>query len=235
MILIKIILNERVHATNIIETGYVDKHPKKTAVVLARYYLAEGYNTNKTEELIHTHLQKYIPKYNSVMWDKDVSKIVNQAKTLLKKRTDKGKKPLVQIERVHITLNELNRIKQLNSIRLEKLAFSLLVYAKLYNQINEQMEYWVNAEFKEIFSDAALTDGKKKEQNVLLHKLIQSEYIEASKKVTSTSVKVLFADETDEIIITLEKFDDFIYEYLRWKGEKVGTCKDCARLMLKNK
>jgi hypothetical protein len=124
-------------------------------------------------------------------------------------------------------LSELNKIKALKSIRLEKLAFSLLVYGKLSNQINENMSYWVNVEFKEFFKDAKMTDGKE-EQNKLFSKLLMLGYIEMSRKVDSKGIRIKFADDSDEIVLTITDFDDYIYDYLKWTGKNVKQCAVCG-------
>lgn len=231
MILINIILKEREYAKKVLNNGTIDKKPKKTLAILIRYYLSEGLSAEETETKINNFMTSYYKNYNPALWYKEIGKMINQGKIYLKNREDKGRQLLVNINSVHITLNELNKIKQLKSIRLEKLAFALLVYGKIGNQINENMNYWTNVESKDLFSDARMTDGKIV-QDKLLHQLVELKYIEKSKKVDSTSLKILFADDSDEIAITISNFDGFIYEYLKWKGENVIACCSCSSLMI---
>lgn len=233
MIDIKIILNERKQAEKILKSGEVDKHPRKTISILAKYYLADGNTPKESEALIDLFLTENLKDYNPVLWYKEIDKIVLRNKNLLKKRIEAKKDLLVEVNRVPITRAELDRIKNLKSARLERLAFALLVYAKINNQMNKKDTYWVNAELKEICSDAKLKDGKP-EQSKMIHKLVTLGYLDTSFKASSLSLRVLYADEASEPVIEIEKFDDFIYEYLKWNGENVGNCTDCGRLMKKD-
>lgn len=233
MILINTVLNERYEAEEILKHGTVNKFPRKTIDCLAKYYIAEGYTPKETENMIDEFLKKHMPKYNSVLWYKEITKIVQSNKNKIKKRIEANKDPLVEIEEVIITQDELNSIKQLKSVRLERLAFSLLVYAKISNQRNNKNTYWVNEELKEIMKDAGITDGLS-EQNKMLNKLIQLGYIETPYKASSTSYHVMYGNEDSEPAIVIKDFNYFIYECLRWQGENIGNCTDCGRLMRKN-
>lgn len=224
MIVIKTILNEKKEAERILENGALSNQPNLTLLILAKYYTAKDIDREQTEAKLNEFMVQNQRNYNPVLWYEKISKITSQAIGYVKRRKEDGlENILIKIERIHITLKELNAIKNLKSIRLEKLAFTLLVYAKINNQIKENMKYWVNDELKDIFSDANMTDGIKA-QDALLHKLIESGYVEPAHKVDSKSMRVLFSDDSDEIVLTITDFEDFIFDYLTWRGENVKKC-----------
>lgn len=229
--MLKIILNEYTYAERILAEGFIDRYPRKTLAALIKYYAAQDMDPLDIEQSIHRFMEAHYRNYNPVNWYEEIRKMIVSAKQYIKRRKEAGKSPLLKIEQVQITSAELSHIKVLRSSRLEKLAFVLLVYGKIGNQIHENLNYWVNAEYKDLFSDAKMTDGKK-EQLKLLHKLAQLDYIEAARRVDSTGLKVLFANEEDEIKISLTGFDGFIYDYLEWRGEHVKPCSLCGNRMI---
>ncbi|WP_440118414.1 hypothetical protein [Paenibacillus sp. QZ-Y1] len=233
MIIINTVLNERYEAEEILKSGKVDKYPRKTINSLAKYYVAEGYALKETEDSIDEFLKTHMPKYNSVLWYKEIAKIVQSNKNRIKKRVEANKEPLIEVEEVVITQDELDSVQQLKSIRLEKIAFSFLVYAKVANQKNNKNTYWVNEDVSEVMKDAGIKDGLV-EQNRMMNKLIQLEYLETPFKAASTSYRVTYGNEDSKAVITIKDFTHFIYEYLRYKGENVGNCEECGRLIVKN-
>lgn len=227
----KIILNERRHAERALQYGEMDRKPTKTLICIAKFQLAQGKNVNETYESLDNFMTQYYPDYNAVQWDKYLTRIITQSENWIKSRKEDNKSTMIEIDKIPITHTELQEIKALKSIRLEKLAFVMLVYSKINNLINESNTYWVNNEMKDVYSDSQMAVSKK-DQGLLVYKLIQHGYLKSSMRVDSTNVQVLFACEIDEVSFHLERFDDFVLEYLRWKGENVKNCSICGRRML---
>ncbi|PQP82462.1 hypothetical protein C0Q44_13550 [Paenibacillus sp. PCH8] len=227
----KIILNERHHAEQAIAHGRMDKKPTKTLICLAKYGLEQGMSAGDTYEFLNDFMAKHYPEYNAVQWDTFLNRIIKQSQKLIRLREETNKSKLIEIDHVSVTHEELLKIKQLKSKRLEKLAFVLLVYSKLNNRINENDTYWINNEWKEIYGDSQMAVSKK-DQGLLVHKLIQLGYLKESKRVDSTNVQVLFAAEHGEVAFELVRFDDFVLEYSRWKGENIRNCTVCGKRIL---
>ncbi|WP_339837358.1 hypothetical protein [Paenibacillus sp. FSL R7-0272] len=227
----KMILNERQHAEEALEYGKMDKKPTKTLVCIAKLCLEEGKSKSDTYNVLHEFMAKSYPNYNTVHWESFFYRIIHQATRYIKTREERGKKSLIEIEHVSITHKELNQIRELRSKRLEKLAFVLLVYSKINNQIHENNLYWINHAWSEIYSDTGMAVSKK-DQGLLVYKLIHSGLLKESRRFDSTSVQVLFAHPEDAIAIGLTRFDDFILEYLRWTGETVKDCSVCGKRVL---
>ncbi|WP_427051174.1 hypothetical protein [Paenibacillus sp. TC-CSREp1] len=227
----KMILNERKHAEEALAYGKMDKKPTRTLVCIAKLGLEQGQSIDEVHNVLHQFMSKYYLNYNAVHWDSFFHRVIHQAACYFKTREKAGKSRLIEIDDISITYTELLRIKELRSKRLEKLAFVLLVYSKINNRIHESNVYWVNNVWSEIYSDTGMAVSKR-DQGLLVHKLIQSGLLKESKRVDSTNVQVLFAQEEDDVAIKLICFDDFILEYLRWTGERIKNCTICGKRLI---
>jgi hypothetical protein len=212
----KLILNEKKMVNEYLNGKSVDEKPTNTIRLLVKHYFSIGMNKSQVIDNIEDFFNENMNGYNNVKWQTTIERIVNS----IHKSRDYS---LLVIECINITKSELDTIRNLKNARLERLAFSLLVYAKIYNQMNNNNSNWVNAEHKYIFSDAKVA-VKVQEQSLMLHKLAESGLIEVSKMVNCTNVKVNFVDENSENIITISDFRNFVYEYLKYCGEKIGRC-----------
>jgi len=216
----RLILNEKEVLKNSLENGYVDnKKPTNTIKLLAKHYLSINMNKKQAIYSINDFFTKYYKGYNSVQWIDTIEKIV---KSIHKSKDYE----LFVVDKIEITNNELETIKKINNGRLEKLAFTLLVYAKIYNKLNKNNTNWINEEHKYIFSDAKVV-VKIEEQGKMIHKLGELGLVEVSRKVDCTNIKINFADENSDVGIEITDFRDFVYLYLKWKGENIGFCEEC--------
>jgi len=222
-----LMLNEKELLRKSLEEGYIDeKKTSNTIRILAKHY----FSIDMTKEQVYDSIDKFFinnyKKYNSVKWQNSFDNIINK----IYKDKDYI---LLDINKVEITDNELSIIKSLNDIKYEKISFVLLVYAKIYNQMNTNKLGWVNVDQKYIFSDAKVVI-KVKDQGILLHKLEELGLINPSKMVNCTNIKVNYIDDGSKTSIVVSDFRNFVYEYLRWKGENVSNCNNgkCKILFL---
>jgi len=225
----KIILNEKALLNKSLNDGYIDKKPSITIKLLAKHFFKIGQDKEQVIDSIDNFMGKYHKKYNFMDWQDIIKRIIYQVSKL-------EKIEFVDINNIIIYKNELNIIKNINNLRLEKLAFILLVYSKIYNQLNNNETNWVNSNLRDIFSDTKMTVSKK-EQNLMINKLGNMGLLEVSRIVDCTNIKVLFTKNDGEVAIEICDFRNFIYEYLKFKGYKIGICEgeNCGRLiMVKN-
>lgn len=221
----KLILNEKEMVEKSLNEGYIDKKPTVTIKLLIKHFFSQGMDKIQVKASLDAFLKEKLTKYNSVKWDDILTKFIKQYEKDYS---------LTVIENVKITSNELNITKQIDNIELEKLAFTYLVYSKIYNQINKNHSDWVNADRKEIFKDSKVNASVNK-QRLMVNDLITLKLIESSRRNNCSNKKVLFADHDSEPEIIIDDFRDFIYFYLRWKGERIGNCENCKKLFkLKN-
>ncbi len=224
----KLILNEQYIINEALKNGYIDKRkPSNTIKLLIKYYYNIGQDKDQVRKSIEDFMKENYENFNTVKWCKTLDKMVDYAK-------DKNNELFV-LNEIIITKTELNVINNINNNRLEKLAFVLLVYAKIYNKINNNDTNWVNAELKDIFSDTKMA-VKLIDQGKMIYKLKELNLVDISKKVDCTNIKVLFLDENSKKTIIIKDFRNFIYEYLKYRGEKIVMCEDCNKLLkLKSK
>jgi len=221
----KLILNEKEMLDKSIEEGYIDENkPSNTIRTLVKHYFSKGMSKAQVIDTVDRFFLINYPNYNSIKWQKS---IINMANYIYRKKDY----TIFDIKEVKITENELNTIKDINNIKLEKIAFTLLVYAKIYNQMNEKDDNWVNEEHKYIFSDAKVVVNVK-EQGKLIHNLRELGLVGSSMAVNSTNIKVNFADKDNNVVLVISDFRNFVYEYLRWKGEKINRCEKCKILFI---
>lgn len=224
----RLILNESKVVKEAIEDKIYDKKkPTNIIRLLSKYYLSSGMNKPQTIEAIDKFfIERKQKDYNSVKWRNTIEKIVNG----IHRKKDYE---LFDVGEINITDIELEKISELNNLKYEKVMFILLVYAKIYNKLNDNQKYWVNEELKYIFSDTKMT-LKEVDQCKIIFELSQLGYIEVSKNVDCTNIHVLIANEDSESQIVINDFRNLIYYYLRWKGEKIIECEKCGKLIKPN-
>ena len=219
----KLILNEKRILRMSLEEDYIDKNkPSNTMRILVKHYLSKGMNKSQVYDNINKFFEVNLPDYNKVKWQKAIDSMTKY----IHKTKDYN---LLDINEVKITINELNTISKLNNKKLEKLSFVLLIYAKIYNQINKNEYNWVNEEHKYIFSDAKIV-ANVKDQGKMLHILKGLGLIVSSTMIESTNIKVNYTDEESDIVLIVSDFRNYVYEYLRWKGENIINCEECKIL-----
>lgn len=221
----KIILNEKEYSLNALENVIVDqKSPTLTLNIVSKYLMNEGMTKKEVKNELNTLMAKGYPFYNAIKWDSIIDKIVNK---VFKKGV-----PIHIINEITVTIGELEAIRKLNNLRLEKLAFVLLIYAKIYNIRNSNTLYWVNSPYKDIFEDANIKVTKKM-QAQMIHKLVEKEMIECSVIVDCNNLKVLYHDNESDSHMTINDFRNFVLNYLKWRDEKIINCNRCASLIEK--
>jgi hypothetical protein len=190
---LKIILNEQEILDDILNSGKFHKNKLITIRVLAKHYFNIGQDKKQIIDSIHNQLKNNLKSYVYSKWKTVVDSTVKYIS-----KCDNTK--LIYIDHVPIYKSELETIKNIKNLRLEKLAFVLLVYAKIYNVLNNSNSNWVNSEQKDIFSDTKMA-VKTIDQSLMFNKLINLELLKPSLIVDCTNIKVLYleSDKTAEI------------------------------------
>lgn len=216
----RLVLNERKILYETLKNGFIDeKRPLNTVNILAKYYFSIGISKTQVLKNIFDFFEKnYIGHhgYYSTI-EKMIDKIHrNKIYTL------------TNIEFIGITKNELQTIRYLRHEKFEKLAFVFLVYAKIYNEISVIGNDWVNEEHKYIFKDAKL-HASIIQQGKMIFKLAEMGYFYTTKIVDKVNIKVNFLDHdnNNNYIIKITDFRNYVFEYLKWRGTKINSCKIC--------
>ena len=228
MVNMEIILNERKKAKEYLETKEVD-NVVQCSSILIRYF----YSPITTDAEIYTIVDGFLKQsfigYKSENWK---SLIEYQIKNLKNRK-------LVEIDYIPVLRKELERIQSLENIRLEKLAFTLLIIAKYYNYINDNNNNWTNKDFKTIFKLADINVTKSK-QCMLISELKEKDMIALSRKVDNLNLNVKYiCDDIEDIIFYVTNMNDLGNQYIMnvKKDNSYKQCKNCGRIIkiVKNK
>lgn len=223
-VILRLILNEKKLLNKSLDEGYIDdKKPTSTIGILAKYCLNNNMDTKQTIDFIDSFFKNNYLQYNYVKWIDTIERIVRN----VYRSKDYE---LMQVDSVEITESELETIGALQNLKYEKLAFSLLVYAKIYNKINNNDRNWVNEQHKYIFSDAKLAVNVK-EQGVMINGLKELGLVTPSTFNESTNINVNFVDKDSPVVLEITDFRNFVYEYLKWKGKNIIKCEECDLLI----
>lgn len=202
------------------EIGYVKKslrdkkvlgEEKDTIRLLAKHWLGKKYNKDKTMVKVGEFMAAH---------KGDWSDMVNNIVSDIEKHDNFD---LRVVDKVVITEAELMNIKMLEQLEQQRLAFVLLVYAKVEYKLKAKSDYFVNAEWKQIKDDAGL-NGNLEEHAMMRFELKQHGLISP---VRGYSTKINFVNEESPVAITVEDFTGkFVDKYLMWCG--VIESKECA-------
>lgn len=223
--MINIILNEKDYVEKILNQDKLSKKPTFDLRLLAKYYYHEE---KLTPNKIYLKLVDVMEdKYNNFALAKWQS-------TLLDLSKNSKKYPLVQIDYIPVTKNELLTINNIASKPIKRLAFTLLCLSKYRNAINPKNNDWENYKFKDIFKMANI-QASKKEQGFMVHDLRNLGLIKMNKIVDNLSINICYVDkENSEEILQIRDFRNLGYEYLLYCGEKFIRCEKCGILTRKN-
>lgn len=236
-----LILNEVAQAKTILLSGEIGNKPSATLFLIAKYYRQYlKYSQKETITELDKFMSKYYPNYNSVLWENIIENISKNA----------NKYPIRQIDKIGITKRELDYIKLLNNINYEKLAFSMLCYAKVHNLSNEKNNGWVNCKIPELFKTSRINVKYKDDKMFMLNgirnillldsigengEIIKLPLIAFSKKNDNKNIKLNFIDTSDDYILYISDFRELGYEYLLYLGENYARCETCGVLFKQNK
>lgn len=227
-------------------------------------YFDLGYREKKTMDFLDEFLDKNFPIYDMgeykklYEYDSDPSgsaknhfNYYNRAFKSAYKLAEKSAN-ICEKDGFWITKSELAYIGELHDKVLERIAFVLLCYAKLYKLRNSNANGWVyNSKTKDVFKQARVVCkvldrheyyGTLIEKGYLheyqrpdgdLRFMSQWEYERYQKRMLD--VRVTFMDENSEKVIWVDDFRELGYYYRQYKGENIIKCAKCGKLTRGNK
>lgn len=216
-----IVLNEYEWAERMIADRNLGKKPGETLSRVAKYYFENRRSKREVRKLLDQFLMQSDPDASLVHWSDTLDKIVKSA----------SKYPLIQIDCIHISDTELERIGSLEGKQLKRLAFTMLCVAKYWNLVSSNNNYWVNTRDSEIFQMANITVPSR-QHDLMYGKLRENGFIKLSKKIDNLNVQILFADGDDAVQsdngISIHDFRNLGYQYLKYCGEPFFECECCG-------
>ena len=220
-----VVLNEKKQAEYIIEKGEVGNKPTSTLFLLAKYYRQkENLNKEQTFNKLNEFMEKNYKNYNSATWEDIIEDISKKA----------NKYPLREIDYIEITKSEIDTIRNVCNIKYEKLLFTMLCYAKLYNKISDKNNGWVNTDIKELFRVARVSVRYRNDKFLYLNDLETAGLISFSNKNDNLNLRVTFVDNNSDTVLRIDDFRELGYEYLNYIGDgKFIRCECCKKLIRK--
>lgn len=220
-----VVLNEVKQAEYIIEKGEVGNKPTSTLFLLGKYYrVKENLDKEHTFNKLNEFMKSNYKNYNSALWEDIIEDISKKA----------TKYSLREIDSIGITQQELDEIYEINNLKYQKLLFTMLRYAKLYNLISENNNGWINADIKEIFRVARVSVKHRNDKFLYLNDLERTGLISFSSKNDNLNIRVNFVDMGNEHVLDVYDFRELGYEYLNYiENGKFIRCTECNRLVKK--
>lgn len=225
--IIKIIINEKKEAERILSDGIISNKPSETISLLARYYRHEQHLRGKQiYNQIEAHFAKWYAGYNPTSWQEVIVRYVNKSK----------KYPLVNLDCVTVYEKEFEAIRDINNIRLERIAFTLLCCAKYYNLRNPNNNNWANISITDLF-DSASVFLPMEQQCLLLNELMSEGYVSCSKKIDNLNLRVnyLYDENDSNVVMRIIDFRKLGLEYMNYIKGGYVNCKKCGVLFKQNK
>lgn len=221
-----VILNETKQAEHIIASGDIGTKPAATLFLLGKYYRQKQHlNKQQTFLKLSEFMKEHYKNYHAASWENIIEDIAQKA----------GKYPLREIDAIDISREEFKEISTLKNIKYEKLLFTMLCYAKLYNMVSEKNNGWVNTSIPELFRNARVTVKYKEDKFLYLNDIEKTGLISFSNKNDNLNLKVNFINSRSESVLALNDLREPGYEYLNFIGKmKFVRCFECNRLTIQS-
>lgn len=225
--------NEEKYAKQIENKGFLTKYHNYELTILVKYWKKQGIKPKERKEKIYDFCRKYIENFNEVKYFKKIN-------TALARGSRKDN-PLIVIESISITKNEIEYINNIKKIGYDyrKILFSLLVNMKIKKEIcrlkyGKKLEYNYLGGKQKIF-DEILKVSKVSNAyriNEIINILSQLGYIDVR---TKGKINLLFMErieDSDEIVFNINTYDNIGYYFDRYNGDnRIIECIDCGKLI----
>ena len=200
-----------------------DVNINRTIRKLARYnYYVKGHTSNESYDDIVKYMQANCSDFTEVGSYHDIQGCIRDA----------SKSPWKDITKVIITQAELEKIKSLDDIRKEKIAFVLLADAKYDNAYKNKKLNYSFLSNSDLYRLARVTMPVA-ERNMFLHFLYSDGLVEININPTSKGKKLLYVSESDEdvgLVLSENNYNELAFTYLNWKNGGYKECKKCGNL-----
>ena len=225
--------DERRDLISYVESGIIEEdHIGRTIYKRARY---NYFVKNLTDKKNYNEIINFITSNSTTgLTDFDIYEFVNKAIHSAKKVG------LKHVDHIYITKSELEFIKQLDDIKLEKIAFVLLALAKYHNEVSGEENNMVYLKLSEI-KNMARINMNRIDFEYFYANLYDVGVLQRNTSPVSTIQIVDFVSQNpdDEVAFELSEVDylELAYRYLAWKHDDKGyaRCHKCNSLMRQSK
>ena len=219
-----LILNETEIVNNILEgKEKLPSNSGKIIRIIIKNMILKNKNNEEIENIVINILEHtYGNNFNKAYWKKIIASMIKD----LKSKNIK----MIDIDNIKIYKEELETIKSLEDLKTEKIAFVLLVYAKINNIVNKFSDGKINIPITNILKESLLRCGN--ESKMLMSNLYKLKYIKQSNTCDNTSLKINYLNEQGELAFIIDDLRDYqpITWYLEYRqGIKYKKCEKCGK------
>ena len=190
----------------------------KVVMLIGKYYYSLGLDRQEVYKSINSYLKERMDKYTPKKW----SEMINNILDTIEKN---GWYNLIDIDSISITKAEWNTIVGIGNVKLEKIAFVLLCYIKVYKaqgRSKDRIE-----ELIYILKEASITSNN--ENKLLLPDLKDLGLVQIG-TLRHMYIKPLYMNEESDEYFKIDDFDKVVSYYDEYKnGVKYGKCKVCNK------
>lgn len=215
-----IVLDENAWAGEAIRTKTLGKKPFETLYRVARFYMDNGKSKNETRLLLDKFLIQCNPTASLPKWSVTLDNAIKRASAC----------EAVKIPYITVTDVELDTIKEIKGVQLQRLAFTLLCLAKYYMTINPKTDGWVSMPDNEIMHMANINTSHVR-QDCMYNTLYELGLIQLPRRVDSTSVRVCFIADGNEVF-RVDNLANLGYQFMMLNGDKnYYKCANCGKVV----
>lgn len=190
----------------------------KVVMLIGKYYYSLGLDRQKVFKNINLYLKERMDKYTPKKW----SEMINNILDTIEKNEWYN---LIDIDSITITKAEWNTIIGIGNVKLEKIAFVLLCYIKVYRARGSSNDKMNN--ISDILKESGL---RAVDENKLLFADLRDLGLIEVGKLNHMYVKPLYINEESDIYINIDDFEKVASYYDEYKnGSKYGECKVCGK------
>lgn len=220
--------NDKTDIENKMSSNYANKeNPEETIRDLARYnYHVLGMKKEDNYDAILSYMSKNCKDFYEEKYFKIIYRNIASAK----------KYKFRDVAPVKITRSEIDKIVELNDIRKEKIAFTLLAVAKYYNNVSDDNNNRMYISISDLFKMARVSIPCK-ERAAYLHFAYESGML-IEHTLVGTNLKIVsFVDNDSDVVMELGEGDykELAYVYLNYKNGGYKPCRCCGRLFKMHK
>ena len=190
----------------------------KVVMLIGKYYYSLGLERQEVYKNINSYLKERMDKYTPKKW----SEMINNILDTIEKNEWYN---LIDVDSISITKAEWDTIVRIGNVKLEKIAFVLLCYIKVYRARGSKSDKMDN------LSDLLKESGLRAvDENKILFADLRDLGLIQIGTLKHMFIKPLYINEESEEYIKVEDFDKVVGYYDEYKnGVKYGRCKVCGK------
>lgn len=213
-----LILNEVEYAENIIAGSDLGKSPATALRYVARYLSqVRGCKRPEVRKKIEQLLIQREPFLPLLKWEPILDSIAKGA----------DKYPLIVLDGIDITEDEMRCIRSYGGAQRQKLSFTLLCAAKYWNAVRSTNNNWANTPDKDIMKMANISPTIEK-QCELYRSLRDDGLLQFSKRVDNLNVRVTFVMDNSPVVLHVTDTRNLGNQYSAYWGGPYFQCEHCG-------